>query len=731
MLDGSVSSEQPSSLSPELPEEPRAETDQEDHRIPWVRVGARWRRLVDGGGRCSYGRFLPEDRPTPPLGWLRDLIFKEAVRCDLITELQNMGRKVDQGDSFSNPFEDQAVCALRERVCSEIARRGDFDLCWLLEVSEGQPFYLNMLTGLGKLASGFENDFEFPSSIQHGVDLGVNEDLPRNPTVFSEKTRHRFEITESLPHDCGGFNSQSTAGHEEFIQNQLEEDVSKGFRIRCDSDLSLIELLGGQPVRGKLSVAVKTKHNQVEKRLVYNNTANGGNQRIRVRDLIEQPGLADLKIPMCRSQTRGVSRNYGDRRYAFLKFDYSKAHNRIKVKQKDWKYQCCTWNNIHYVQLVGCFGTSSIAYWCSRLLSYIKRIEHLVFGGDWFSLLYADDTLQCLPLGSFWPEACCHLLFVVLVGGPLNWSKTSMGMRCDWVGFHCNGLAFKLGVCKQRAEETCLILLKAISSGFCTPADLCTGVGKLAWIVQALEWLRPWLQPLYKFIHGPPLYTRLPVHPTVFQAISFLTTSLRSSPDMVPMELSYLSDFCSAADAAASDSHVGIGGWFHQGSVGSAMQQKDVFWFSVELTKTTCPWAFDNESKSAHIDALELLATFALITAAKAHLRETQFSIKLPVLTDNQGNGYILTKMFTMRQPAASVLMAMSKFCMRELCMPLVQWVPREKNVWADAASKGELSGFHKDRRVQPDLHCLRFINDLVASSKLPLDTGAIQDGSP
>ena len=55
-----------------------------------------------------------------------------------------------------------------------------------------------------------------------------------------------------------------------------------------------------------------------------------------------------------------------------MKYDYSKAHNRVKVVKKDWKYQVASWHGKHYVQTVGCFGVSSIAYWCSRLLSYIS-----------------------------------------------------------------------------------------------------------------------------------------------------------------------------------------------------------------------------------------------------------------------------------------------------------------------------------------------------------------------
>ena len=189
---------------------------------------------------------------------------------------------------------------------------------------------------------------------------------------------------------------------------------------------------------------------------------------------------------------------------------------------------------------------------------------------------------------------------------------------------------------------------------------------------------------------------------------------------MVPMELTRLHRFRSAADAAASPSHVGIGG----------TRRADVSWFSVQLTAADCPWAFDTNFISTHIDALELLATFPLLMAAKSDLRGTQFAVGLPNFIDNQGNSFVLSKMFTMKQPAASVLMAMNNFCMTNLCMPIVNWVPREENIWADELSKGMLSEFATENRVRVDLTPLRISNELVQNSKLPLQ-GALQDASP
>ena len=321
--------------------------DDSDERIPMVRVGARWRRFVDGGGQVSPGRFLPEDRIKPPLGWLAEILREEVKSRGLVVIFQTAARRTDDGNPFENPFCDDDICAIRRRIFVEVASRDGISLESLSEVAPGQPWYLNFLAALGRLTGGIELDHEYPLDLADGVPLGVDEELPRNPNLFAAKTKYRLSYSDSEPHDCGGVNAVSTHGHEDFVDEKLEEDVRLGFRTRLQSDTELHDFLGGPPCRGKLSVAIRERDGITEKRLVYNNTANGGNGRIRVKDLIEQPGLADLRVPLKRSQRYSVDKPRRQKKYAYLKFDYSKAHNRFKVQPKDWKYQVATWRGQH------------------------------------------------------------------------------------------------------------------------------------------------------------------------------------------------------------------------------------------------------------------------------------------------------------------------------------------------------------------------------------------------
>ena len=78
-----------------------------------------------------------------------------------------------------------------------------------------------------------------------------------------------------------------------------------------------------------------------------------------------------------------------------------------------------------------------------------------------------------------------------------------------------------------------------------------------------------------------------------------------------------------------------------------------------------------------------------LLASARPLFKGRTFWIGLPMYTDNQGNGHILSKCFTTKQPAASVLMCMSKFYLASACAPIVQWRSREENTWADALANG------------------------------------------
>ena len=138
---------------------------------------------------------MPEDRPDPPLAWLGQLLFRQSHGFGLIDAFQRSARETDDGSPFKNSFPEDVVVKIRRLVAQEVGQRMGASVDHLLEVAAGQPFCLNLLTALGQLAGSMEPDSMYPCSLKDGVPLGVDEEMPRTPTVYSPKLKHRIPFS--------------------------------------------------------------------------------------------------------------------------------------------------------------------------------------------------------------------------------------------------------------------------------------------------------------------------------------------------------------------------------------------------------------------------------------------------------------------------------------------------------------------------------------------------------
>ena len=62
-----------------------------------------------------------------------------------------------------------------------------------------------------------------------------------------------------------------------------------------------------------------------------------------------------------------------DEDYFILKADVTKAHRRIKVKRKDWKYQDAKLDGKYWVNKVGTYGVSSAQLCWGRMAALLLR----------------------------------------------------------------------------------------------------------------------------------------------------------------------------------------------------------------------------------------------------------------------------------------------------------------------------------------------------------------------
>ena len=84
--------------------------------------------------------------------------------------------------------------------------------------------------------------------------------------------------------------------------------------------------------------------------------------------------------------------------FIILKADVTKAHRRIKVLQKDWKYQVACIQNRWWVNRVGTYGMASAQLYWGRKASLVLRLLYYIFPQVDWHLVFVDDycwVLRC------------------------------------------------------------------------------------------------------------------------------------------------------------------------------------------------------------------------------------------------------------------------------------------------------------------------------------------------
>ena len=120
-----------------------------------------------------------------------------------------------------------------------------------------------------------------------------------------------------------------------------------------------------------------------------------------------------------------------------------------------------------------------------------------------------------------------------------------------------------------------------------------------------------------------------------------------------------------------------------------------------DCTPHDTPWAFDKPRPSDRISALELYATLMLFhfLAQRTHGSSIVLPTRMTLTTDNQGNSYSLTKLYSKTPPNSYILMQLAQLCHDTGHMPAVSHTKRHLNTWADDHTKGRTQAFHPERR--------------------------------
>jgi hypothetical protein len=233
------------------------------------------------------------------------------------------------------------------------------------------------------------------------------------------------------------------------------------------------------------------------------------NHRIKVRDQIRCPGAGDVRTIL---QERGA---VGARSFGILG-DVSKAHRRVKIAERDWGYQACQLDeDTIWVNKVGTYGMTSASYWWARLAAaLLVRLCYYVAGNrvPLDIMLYVDDHIMLATGKAGIVLSGMLIYFLVALGVPWRWDKSRGGTEVEWIGYWADLWHGRLGISVRRADWLAGWMNKQASEGFTDMADFTAVLGRLCFAMGPLEFLRPFIAPLFAWAAavGPRGKMRLP-----------------------------------------------------------------------------------------------------------------------------------------------------------------------------------------------------------------------------
>ena len=184
-------------------------------------------------------------------------------------------------------------------------------------------------------------------------------------------------------------------------------------------------------------------------------------------------------------------------------------------------------------------------------------------------------------------------------------------------------------------------------------------------VAGALEFERPFLAPLYKFMamHPRSSVRRVPPYVAFFlQYLSQQVAKKRHYDCAVDLQLASSSP---RVDAQASRTRTGLGGWL-PAVIDGKIDLWSSRWFSIEVQRDDFPWIFEKGGEPSRvISTLEALAVLISLMVffgpAAPNEKKTKVQI-VPTWTDNRGNRSVLNKLMTTRYPASAVVMEFGRF---------------------------------------------------------------------
>jgi len=658
-----------------------------------------------------------------------------AYREDALAALRGMGlanvkkafATLAAGKAAGSPFDPAMVAGLRQRLCDRFLLRGLE--CRPRPEDEEQPVHIRLMAAM--LSDSQDPDVDGIAAYASGVRIGVGVRMPRTPAVYPRKKRWALP-TQAHPELLDDFDFSEPVLLDNYrsareLQKEVEADL-EDLRVRglCDrlSEPEALRRFGSRFVVASLGALVKRTTEDGERiiRLLFDGTKDVPlNAAIRLRDQEIPPGAPDLKRVL-RAQAEWPSVPFG------LVADVKDAHRVVVIHPADRHLLGCRSrpDGPIYFMKRGTFGVASASYWWGRLAAALLRLLYRVVPDRalFWGMVLADDY----KFEAAGPDFVEVLLLVVLtaemLGFPWSWGKLRGGTAFTWVGYQHELREHALGLSESRAAWLRGWLGSVLEAGVVNVREFTAGLGRAAYACGALEYDRPFLAPLYTFASLHPLDSQQPLPTYVLSVLKFLRDRLlvrRLYPCAQPV---VALEEAIRVDAKAEGATATIGGWLPKRDEAGSLSLALSPWFFVALSEETAPWAYEKDKQPFRVVAsLEALAVLvAVITLTSPIAGSTRRgSIMMPLMTDNRGNSFALSRLMSTKYPLCLIVMELA-VALEERGLALsAEWAPREWNSEADAITNGRFEGFSEENRIPFDMPAFpwRVFDTLLADGRL------------
>ena len=306
------------------------------------------------------------------------------------------------------------------------------------------------------------------------------------------------------------------------------------------------------------------------------------------------------------------------------------------------------------------------------------------------------------------PALLVFFVLCAVTGFPLSWNKTAGGDLVTGVGFELLHQTHQLGISARRAEWFVKWSRDMASKRVVHMHSFEEGLGRITYVAGALEHVRPFLAPLYRFLAIHPRSSVRVIPPYVTFFLRYVAQQVEAGRHF-PCALDLrASSQAPRVDAQASSERTGIGGWLPVVRRDGSIDKWASSWFSHEVKEEVWPWLFEKRGSAALV--ISTFEALAVLISLKAFYGDEspQYQRKVvvaPTWTDNRGNGAALNKLMSTKFPSSAVLMELAAHLRKTGIKAEVHWAPRTANREADALANGEVAGFNPERRIsiEPD----------------------------